>query len=300
MNDGPGTQHQESSPSAPRTRRFQRHSVTGPSAEILRNADGQLEELRVRRRATSSFSFDEIPLTMEQIEEIEDAREEDASCLRAGEFTFFERAVRGRIEDEYWRSHRLMPAKENAARRHLQLHNVTVATHGENDGGAGEPTEGGEDEVGLVGQQGSESGKSNSGGGESANRDDEDVGPGDAGDDWMREKDPNEHGNTDEPVHAIVTPKRPKLRAVCSMSAPHVKREALPLDSAEKGFIDRKRGGDELAAIAQFRYMHLALKREEWLESAHNALDKAFTLDDIRGTNVKSVDNPGLKKRRLE
>ncbi|KAF9037043.1 hypothetical protein BJ165DRAFT_1597464 [Panaeolus papilionaceus] len=280
-------QHQYSSPSAARWQHFPQHSVTGPSADILQNAEDRLEELRVRRRAASSFSFNEILLTPEQIEEIEDAREEDASCLRAGETTFFERAVRGRIEDEHWRAHHLMPAKDNLKEARRPLHGRNTC-------------------VGPVAQERLEGSNKNNGSGELVGGgDDDDIGPVDgtgrpAGDVWMSEIDPNEQDDSDEPCQAPTTPQRPKIRTVYSMSAPHVKREALPLNSAERTLIDRKRQGDEQAAIAQYRYLHLAKKREEWIGLATKELERAFTLDDIRGTNLDSINVQDVKKRKLE
>ncbi|KAF9037187.1 hypothetical protein BJ165DRAFT_1532570 [Panaeolus papilionaceus] len=275
-------QHQESSPSGARCRQFRR--PTGPAAELLQNVEDQLESLRVVRRATSFFSFDEIELTREEIEELEDAREEDVSCLRGGEITFFERAVRGRIEDEHWRARRLKPANSTLAQRPLVSRNPFLDpvarqgyNSGENIGGLGPADHrdnevrpaplqvlGGYEKITVVGDGDGGDGENqvgepaaNGGGYEDESGDSGvDVGPDDgtgmlAGEDGMkvemRETDPNEEGsgeavedrmsetdsiegNSDEPVQAPVTPQRPKVRAVYSTSAPHVKREALPLN----------------------------------------------------------------------
>ncbi|KAF9038722.1 hypothetical protein BJ165DRAFT_1531785 [Panaeolus papilionaceus] len=196
------------------------------SPKILWNAEDKLEELHVCQQAASSFSFDGIPLTPEQIEEIEDAHDEDARCLQAGEFTFFEHVVQGRIEDEHWQAHRLMPAKNKDVRH--PLHPSWRKTF-----------------IGPVVQQGLEGSENNNrlgevvGGGGA----DDEIGPGDgtgrpAGDDWMSEIDPNKHGDSDEPCQDPTTPQCPKLRTVYSMSAPHVKCEALPLTLAEQSLID--------------------------------------------------------------
>ncbi|KAF9051915.1 hypothetical protein BJ165DRAFT_1401364 [Panaeolus papilionaceus] len=345
-------QHQESSPSAAQRRQFQR--PTGPAAEILQNVEDQLESLRVVRRATSFFSFDEIELTQEEIEEIEDAHEEDASCLRGGEITFFERAVRGRIEDEHWRARRLKPANSILAQRSLVSRNPFLDpvarkgyNSGENVGGLGPADHpdnkvrpaplqalGGNEKITVIGDgDGGDGGNqvgepAANGGGKEEESDDSgvDVGPDDAtgmlaGEDGMKngmsETDPNEEGsadvvedrmsetdaiegNSDEPVQAPITPQRPKVRAVYSTSAPHVKREALPLNPIEQGFIDRKRQGDEQAAIARYRYLHLAKKRDDWVGLAVKELEKAFTLDDIRGTDSDSVNDHVVKKRKIE
>ncbi|KAF9038736.1 hypothetical protein BJ165DRAFT_1407851 [Panaeolus papilionaceus] len=241
----------------------------------------------------------------EQIEEIEDACEQDVHSLHNGKHTFFECAVRNRIKDKYWQACYLRLPRPQHPNPFIEQ-SFTQAL-GDNDSGVGEPADGDGHAVVLTEQKGpgGREYSNNSPGGREGASDTGDIPPGDdtgvpAGDDWMSdsERDPNEQGDVDKPI----TPHHPQavLQSFYSMSAPHVKREALPLNTAEKGLIKQKRVGDELAAISQFRVMHASLKRAEWLDSACNALEEAFLLGDLGGTYVKSANTLCSKKCKLE